>query len=200
MTDIVTETKKQFARIFETTDWNHLLDVADYHFQEAAHLKTRNIRFTDKQLLIRNSMKRLHLGVGVELALKAAYLKKGICVNKFKGNKPPEGLENSPIHKLSELDRAALNSNDTFTMDSLINKLASVFELQQDTELTNGLKIAMTFRNKEGHTSFPKHEFMAENYKSISASVIKLYKIAFNQTLDFNIAMQAKDVALFEKT
>jgi hypothetical protein len=196
MTGIVNEIKDQFARIIEPTDWSYLLEIADYHFETAAKLKKRNIRYTKKQLLIRNSMKRLHLGIGVELALKSAFLKKGICVNKFVNGF--DDLEKSPIHNLSTLDRDNINPKNTYTLDALINKYAQVFSIDVEKEFLDGLRIAMTFRNKEGHVSFPNHEFHDSNYTAIASSVIKLYKDVFSRNLEFKIAMRARDKGIFK--
>lgn len=200
MTQVVNEVKEQFARILKISDWRHLLEVADYHFEEAAKLKKRDIRFTDKKLLVRNSMKRLHLGIGVELALKAAFLKQGVCVNKFAERRPPEGYENNPIYRFEGLDLDLITPKDTFTMASLIDKYAQVMEVEVDKEFKDGLQIAMTFRNKEGHTSFPKHEFEPSNYVLIENSVKRLYREAFGELLDFSIAMKAEDQGVFQKT
>jgi hypothetical protein len=197
MPNIVNEVKNQFARILGMGDWVHLLDVAEYHFEVAAKLRKKNIRYGGKKLLLRNSMKRLHLGIGVELALKSAYLKKGICINKLKNG--VVGLEKSPIHLLSELSEDQINPNDTHTLGSLIDKYSQVFQVEDDLAFTDGLKIAMTFRNKEGHTSFPCHEFDESNYKAISLAITHLYRETFEQNIKFVIAMKARDNGAFKK-
>ncbi|HIF9128208.1 hypothetical protein [Photobacterium damselae] len=197
MTEVVNEIKDQFARVLKQEDWEHLLEVAEYHFESAAKLRKKNIHYGDKKLLLRNSMKRLHLGIGVELALKSAFLKKGICINKLTSEAGE--LEKSPIHLLSTLDDSQINPKDTFTLGSLIDKYSQVFEVEPSSELTDGLKIAMTFRNKEGHTSFPSHEFDESNYTDISNAVITLYKEAFGKKLNFTIAMKARDTGVFKK-
>ncbi|MFA0081647.1 hypothetical protein AB4383_06375 [Vibrio breoganii] len=197
MTELVNEVKDQFARILRQEDWEHLLEVAEYHFETAAKLRKKNIRYGSKKLLLRNSMKRLHLGIGVELALKSAYLRKGICINKL--NNEAGTLEKSPIHLLSTLDDSQINPKDTFTLGSLIDKYSEVFEVEQNRELTVGLQIAMTYRNKEGHTSFPSHDFVESNYTDISKAVITLYKEAFGKDLKFTIAMKARDKGVFKK-
>ena len=197
MPDIVNEVKDQFARVLKSDDWEHLLDVAEYHFEVAAKLRKKNIRYGNKKLLLRNSMKRLHLGIGVELALKSAYLKKGICINKL--NDKAGELEKSPVHLLSDLDENHINSKDTYTLGSLIDKYAQVFETEANLQFIGGLKIAMTFRNKEGHTSFPNHEFDESNYDAISAAVSHLYQEAFGQKVKFKISMKARDKGVFKK-
>lgn len=197
MSQIVNEVKAQFALVLSFSDWEHLLEVADYHFEEAAKLKKRDIRYSGKQLLIRNSMKRLHIGIGAELALKAAFLKKGVCVNKFAAGKRPEGYENNPIHRLEDLDMELITPKDTFTMGRLIDKYAQVMEVEVNQEFTDGLHIAMTFRNKEGHTSFPRHAFQPANYRLIENSVKRIYREGFGKELEFLIAMTAQESGVF---
>ena len=197
MSEIVNEVKDQFARVLTVDDWEHLLDVAEYHFETAAKLRKKNIRHGNKKLLLRNSMKRLHLGIGVELSLKSAFLKKGICINKLKSE--AGDLEKSPIHLLADLEEGHINSRDTFTLSSLIDKYPQVFGVEANLEFIAGLKVAMTFRNKEGHTSFPSHEFDESNYEAISSAVIRLYKEAFGQNINFQIAMKARDKGVFKK-
>lgn len=197
MPDLVNQIKDQFVRRLEKNDSEHLLEVAEYHFEVAAKLRKKNIRYGNKKLLIRNSMKRLHLGIGVELLLKAAYLRKGICINKLK--RGVVEIENSPIHLIESLDENKINSKETYSLNLLIDKYPQVFQLECSEEFLNGLKIAMVFRNKEGHTSFQSHEFEENNYKVISNAVIKLYQEAFQQRLKFEIAMQAKDKGSFKK-
>ena len=198
MSEIVNEIKEQFARVLNASDWLHLLEVAEFHFETAAKLKKKNIRYIKKQLLMRNSMKRLHLGIGVELALKAAFLKNGKCINTF--IKGYNDLERSPMHDIEELDTEILNPKDTYTLGLLIDKYARVFEVDPDDDFLNGLRIAMTFRNKEGHISFPRHEFDESNYDLIAASVVTLYKEVFNKKLEFKIAMKARDRGVFKNT
>ncbi|ACH63512.1 hypothetical protein VFMJ11_A0744 [Aliivibrio fischeri MJ11] len=200
MSQVVNNVKAQFARVLEVSDWEHLLEVADYHFEEAAKLKNKDIRYSNKKLLIRNSMKRLHIGIGVELALKAAFLKQGVCINKFVGRNPPEGYENSPVHRFEGLDMTLINPNDTFTMGVLIDKYAQIMAVEVNQEFTDGLRIAMTFRNKEGHTSFPRHEFEPNNYHLIANSVKRIYREAFGKQLEFLIAMTAQEQGVFNKT
>ncbi|MCO1335940.1 hypothetical protein MO867_16525 [Microbulbifer sp. OS29] len=199
MSQVVNEVKAQFARVLKPSDSEHLLEVADYHFEEAAKLKKRDIRFARKKLLIRNSMKRLHIGIGVELALKAAFLRKGVCVNKFSTNPPPQGLENNPIHQFDVLDLSQITPNNTFTMGALINKYAQVMKVAVNQEFTDGLMIAMTFRNKEGHSSFLNHEFEPNNYRLIENSVKRVYREVFNQELELLISMTAQETGVFNK-
>jgi len=56
----------------------------------------------------------------------------------------------------------------------------------------------MTFRNKEGHVTFPKHEFVAGNYRDIEAALKEFYTKVFGETLSYFIYMEAGDRAVFE--
>ena len=67
--------KAQYATVFCGTDWPRFKRMADALLREAAFIKTSDMRFTtSEKLLARNSRKRLLIGVGTELLLKAIYL------------------------------------------------------------------------------------------------------------------------------
>ena len=190
MLDTVNEIKSQYARILENGDWVNFKEIAEFYFMAAAKLKKKHIESKKNILLLRNSQKRLFLGIGCELFLKAIYLKNGYCINKLKSG---SNKNNSPIHKLSSLNIETINSNDTFSIGPLIDKLDKVFEIDKFDKVKRGLQIAMTFRNKEGHVTFPSHEFNDSNYKDISDAIILLYHQFFNENLIFNISMKPNE-------
>lgn len=74
--DIVNQVKEQYARILRVDYWGHLLEVANFHFKNAAKLKKKDVNHPSHKLLIRKSLKRLHLGIGIELLLKIGFFKK----------------------------------------------------------------------------------------------------------------------------
>lgn len=68
--------------------------MADYYFKKAALLRKRDIRVSGQNgLLILNIQKRLFLGVGGELLVKAFYLKRGYIVNSPKVSLKPVQFE-----------------------------------------------------------------------------------------------------------
>ncbi|MEJ6497074.1 hypothetical protein [Pseudoalteromonas lipolytica] len=184
--DIVNQVKEQYARILQVDDWGHLLEVASFHFKNAAKLKKKDVNHPSHKLLIRNSLKRLHLGIGMELLLKAAFLKNGICVNKLINLQ--QGQINAPQHQFDSLNANQINPKDTFTLGALISKINIILG-DIDASIVEGMKIAMTFRNKEGHISFPKHEFDESNYQAIEASVTYIYENLFDLKVHFKISM-----------
>ena len=78
--------KEQFAKIFSKDDWRLFKGFAEIYFEEATRLKRYNMQVSpDIKLLARNIRKRLLIGLGVELLLKAVYLKWGRGINKLSG-------------------------------------------------------------------------------------------------------------------
>lgn len=196
--EIVNEIKLQYAAIWDSSNSDWFKQVAEYYLEVAAYLKGRNIKQRSTNLpslLLRNSQKRLYLGIGCELLIKSFYLKEGYCINllntSFIGSK-------TPTHKLEDLNIPDINQNKTFTFDSLINHLKDVGI--NNSQIKRGFQIAREFRNKEGHITSRSHIFDEENYKDIQKAVVSFYDVAFQQKLDFCIAMKGKDVAKFSFT
>jgi len=194
--DVVNKIKSQYSRVLTKNDWQHLQSVAEYYLLVSAKLKKKNIRIKQNQLLLRNAQKRLFLGIGCELLLKSFYLKNGYCVNKVKNSIDKYQV---PVHKLSNLNQADINEKDTFTFNSLIDSLQKLKKLSSHKKIKEGFQIAMTFRNKEGHISFPSHEFDSEDYKSVSDAVEHFYSEAFNEKITFNISMKPNEKGYFKK-
>lgn len=191
----VAEIKAQYARVLKQDDWKHFKEIAEYYLRVAAELKGRDIPAPQKRLLLRNSQKRLFLGIGCELLLKSFYLRSGYCINKFR--KQFTGRK-APINKLADVPAGEIDPEDTFTMNPLIDNLSKVKEFQALDTIKRGFQVAMTFRNKEGHVTFPHHKFVHENYKDISEAVTAFYLEAFGQTLRYQIAMKPKEKAIFQ--
>ena len=80
--DIVNEIKKQYARKLTMTDSRRFKEVGEFYLESAAKLKKKDMRSSKYKLLLRNSQKRLFIGIGCELLLKAYFLKHGYCINK----------------------------------------------------------------------------------------------------------------------
>lgn len=196
MNDIENAIKDQYARFLETGDWRTFKHTAEYYIKSAAKLKKENIAAHKRiKLRIRNSLKRLYLGIGCELLLKAFYLKKGYCINK-PGDKT--GIKAEPTYKLIAIDRTRFNHRDTYTMGPLINKLKFIHQFQNYGEIEKAFKIAMVFRNKEGHVTLPTHKFDPKTYADIERGLVEFYKEAFGQKLTLKIAMKQSDIAKFK--
>lgn len=191
---VVNEIKSQYARVLRQSDWRNFKEIAEYYLETAAKLKIKDISSSKNQLLLRNSQERLFLGIGCELLLKSFYLKNGYCVNKLRSN---YGGAKDPVHKLSALADADIDPNDTFTMNRLIEKLGNIAKFQDHAKIKRGFQIAMTFRNKEGHVTFPSHAFDPNNYKDIAAAVETFYAQAFGQDLTFKVSMESNEKPVF---
>ena len=107
-------------------------------------------------------------------------------------------LPKVPTHKLASLKKQDINPNDTFTLAPLIANLDRIAVFQDINAIRRGFEIAMTFRNKEGHTTFPAQEFDESNYRDIENAVTLFYKYGFSEDLEFHISMKANETALFE--
>lgn len=177
--------KDQFAKVFASQDWRLFKDVAEINLAEAATLKKSSFKVAaNRQLLIRNMRKRLLIGIGSELLLKAVYLKLGYGINK------PLDAQVGPKlpFKLADIKHGQLDPNDTFTLAQLTDNLKKVLELPNPDIVLDGLRIAKVFRNKEGHVVTPSHMFDPSNYRAIEASLIEIYARAFGERLTVRIS------------
>lgn len=191
----VDKIKDQFARFLYQNDWMIFKTMAEYYLQSAASLKKRNMNVPDDdRLWMRNSVKRLFLGIGCELLLKSFYLKNGYCINKPK----QKGIKAVPTHKFETINPKDFNYKDTYTFGTLLDHLRTLHQFKNHEQIHRGFTIAMVFRNKEGHTTFIRHNFDPQNYTDIEAGIILFYKEAFKEKLDFKISMTSKDQAMFK--
>ena len=189
--------KDQFAKFFEECDWKTFKKAADYFFETSAYLLIKDIKFGPEQykLLRRNMAKRLYIGIGSELLLKAVYLKNGYCINK-----PKNGIIKQNLYpfKLAKINRQDFKDDDTLTLNQLIEKLTVVEQGYQDINIIlKGLKISKVFRNKEGHVAIAWHDFDPQNYTDIENSIKGIYKASFGDDLDIKIAMADGDIPAF---
>ena len=185
--------KSQFARVFSSSDWCLFKKMAESNLREAATLLMSSMLIeTPLKLLARNSRKRLLIGVGVELLLKAIYLKRGYVINK-----PPK---RSPLRFPFLANDAAgvqLLEDQTFKLNELIENLPNVVQLQNKDLTLKGLKIAKVFRNKEGHGVTSAHVFDASNYTDIASSLAQLYHDAFGEKLSVQFSLAPNEPAVW---
>ncbi len=194
MVSIEQRIKAQFGKVFKATDWSLFKKMAESNLSEATKLQKRDMLIDIRhQLLARNSRKRLLIGIGVELMLKAVYLKRGYMINR-----PPK---ESPL-KFPFSEQAAagvlLAVDRTFMLDDLITNLPKVVQLQNKGQTINGLKIAKVFRNKEGHGVTSTHAFDASNYTDIATSLSALYQDAFGEKLSVQFSLAPREVAIWQ--
>lgn len=90
MATIEEEIKATFAKKFVKSDSHLFKTMAEFHLRRATSLRQVDVAYVPKpyRLLVRNVQKRLLIGIGTELLLKALYLKHGFCINKLDA-KPP---------------------------------------------------------------------------------------------------------------
>jgi hypothetical protein len=193
MPNIEQSVKAQFAKVFQASDWQLFKGIAEANLREAAYLKTSDMPIERSlKLLARNSRKRLLIGIGVELLLKAIYLKQGYCINK-----PSRG--SSLVFPFSAKDAAGkeLLDDQTVMLNDLIQHLPNVVHLRNKELTLKGLKIAKVFRNKEGHGVTCTHVFVASNYTDIASSLATLYQDAFGEKLSVRFSLAPNEAALW---
>src|SRR3989344_927487 len=136
MPDIEQSVKSQFARVFAVADWPLFKKMAEANLREAATLLNADMPIESSlKLLARNSRKRLLIGVGVELLLKAIYLKKGYAINRAPKNSP---LKFPFLAK--DANGIQLVDDKTVMLNDLIEKLPTVvIPLQNRDSMLKGL-------------------------------------------------------------
>jgi hypothetical protein len=182
--------RDQFAKVFSTSDWQLFKQMAEIYLSEAAFLKKSSFEVPEnRKLLVRNSRKRLLIGIGAELLLKAVYLRKGYCINKPQDAKSPLRLPFTP----AEVADVPLNASDTYTLDQLIGQLKKIIKVQNLTLVLNGLRIAKVFRNKEGHVVTYAHRFDPSSFRTIEGALVDLYRSAFHEELTVRFSFTPRE-------
>ncbi|SRR5258706_104002 len=191
MATIEQSVKSQVARVFTVGDWRLFKKFAELNLRDAARLLTRDISIENSlKLLARNSRKRLLIGVGVELLLKAVYLKHGYLINR-----PPQGSALTFPYKAEDALDTQLVTDKTCMLSQLIENLPEIVSLKSEATTIRGLKIAKVFRNKEGHCVTRAHQFDASNYVDIASSLSTVYRDAFGERLLIKFSVAPREVA-----
>lgn len=186
MQELEQSTKAQFAKVFAVSDWHLFKEVADLNFKEAVMLKKSAFKHVPerRKLLMRNVRKRLLIGIGTELLVKAAYLKNGYGINRAR-----RGHDLKPPFRLADVAVSDLNPNDSFNLGTLIDHLKTVVQLEEWEIVKDGLTIARILRNKEGHIVTDSHEFDPVTYDRVAAALVHLYSAVFTQNLKVRFAV-----------
>ena len=194
---IESEIKKQFSKVFTSSDWRYFKLMADYYFETSARILMKDIEIaTPYKLMGRNIQKRLFIGIGTELLLKSLFLKNNYCINCVKPKSTP--YLRAPTIYTEILDKEILNPDETFTLNILIDNISKVLISDNPQTLLRGLKIAKVFRNKEGHVVVLWHTPERQNYTDIENSIIEIYNKGFNQDLNYKISFLEDEIAQFE--
>jgi hypothetical protein len=190
--------KAQFARLFSRDDWALFKEMGEFYVRSAVTLKIADIDApSGLELLARNSQKRLHVGVGIELLVKSFYLQRGYQINKLVDEHAADAPRRP--YTFDQVANLPLRVGDSFTLGQLLETLHKVGEALPSLEqIRRGFRIAMVFRNKEGHAVYPRHNFDANNYGDIGSALVALYSEAFNEDLRVKFSMQADEEALWQ--
>lgn len=198
MLPIEQKIKDQYAKIFEHSDWHLYKETADFYFELSAHLLKKDIKYGPQKLklLRRNSQKRLFIGIGCELLIKAVYLKYDYIINKLVDENSIAGKQ---PYKREGILKQDLKDSITFTFNQLIDCLNKVHDFKKKKDLViNGLKIAKVFRNKEGHSVTLWHTYNSEDYQDIEDSIITIYKQVFKENLSFKVSFAMDEDSEFK--
>ena len=202
MVGIEESVKKQFAKVFTVSDWRLFKRMAEFYLQQAAFLLTSNLSVSvppGLELLARNSQKRLFIGVGIELLVKAIYLKQSYVINKPKQSRTTKTKLRVPFtFSQAEASGEQLAEGETFTLGPLIEQFTTVLPVLDSQSVLRGLKIAMMFRNKEGHTVTPTQVFDASNYRDIECTLTALYHHAFAEKLTVQFSLAPDEEPLWQ--
>ena len=192
MATIESDIKSQFETVFQMSDWNRFKKIAEFNLKEAATLTTSQMAVERSlRLLARNSRKRLLIGVGTELLIKAAFLKNGYAINKQKQRR------GFALAKFVDIDPTELDATNTYKFDDLITHLSDVVTLTEPALVDRGLKIVKVFRNKEGHCVTSSHKFDPTNFEDIAHSIRCVYESVFSQRLDVVFAMAKNEKSVW---
>lgn len=192
MPSIEADVKKDFVLIFTVQDAALFKEMAECYFRQAVFLQKADVKICERlRLLGRNCQKRLFLGIGTELLLKAIYLKYGHSINELE-NAKEAGAPKFPFN-FQQVGAFKQAGDRTFTMACLIDHLGDVVQSRVSADTARGLKIAKVFRNKEGHVILPKHTPRDANYRDIERALGALYQQAFNQDLNIRISFRPNE-------
>jgi hypothetical protein len=191
MPSVEQEVKQQFARVFAARDAALFKAMAEFYIRRAAFLRKADIQIAAHlKLLARNCQKRLFIGIGSELLLKAIYLSKGFSINKIEDGQP--ATPRFPF-TFQQVAGFAQVPDRTYMLNDLTDKLHIVLPGADMRSLMRGLKIAKVFRNKEGHVVLPTHTFDPSNYRDIEKAIIGLYSSAFQESLQLRFSVSPNE-------
>jgi hypothetical protein len=187
--------KATFAREFVKSDWRLFKAMAEFHLDRAASLRMADVAHVPQnwRLLARNAQKRLFIGIGIELLLKAVYLKHGFAINKLSARHPTLTFPFTPAQAAG----VALKADDTYTLGALVDKLSSIPAMGALGPLDRGLRIAKVFRNKEGHVVLPDHPYNPQDYRDIEQSLVAIYSSGFGETLRVHFSVGKGEKAIW---
>ena len=207
MPSIEQQVKQQFAKIFGFDDWRTFKLLAEYYLRTAAKLRKKHMEGIEEpfKLLARNAQKRLFIGVGCELLLKAFFLRQGYGINKVDFREMRERLLARPAlpYRLGTVPEEFLVKDNTFSFNEVLGQLSreptfATLPREERRIIMRGFRIAKVFRNKEGHVATLWHNFDPTNYSDIEQALMLFYKVAFTEHLQIQFSVERNEQDLFE--
>lgn len=192
MLSVEQEAKQRFVRLFKREDAPLFKAMAEYYLRAAVVLQKKHVDADrNLRLLARNCQKRLFLGIGIGLLLKAVYLQRGYSINELRSPKAA-GAPRFPF-TFQQVNASQQSDDKTYMTDRLITNLEDVLQQQVDDNTKRGLRIAKVFRNKEGHVVLPTHNAVDSDYRDIEHALRAIYRQAFNQQLRIRISFRPNE-------
>ena len=192
------EVKQQFAKVFVRSDWLLFKRMAEHYLRTAAYVRQSDLRVaSDLKLLARNCQKRLYIGIGVELLLKAAYLKHGFSINKLEDR---QAAAPQFPHTFAQVAGFSQRDDDTYTLNNMIDGLEPCPPLAALATASRGLRIAKVFRNKEGHVVVRTHSFEESNYRDMEQALVTVFKEAFQEVLNVRISFKHGEKGVWRRS
>lgn len=200
---IEAQIKHQFAKIFSSKEWIVFKLLSEHYLRTATELRKRDIDISENyQLLARNAQKRLFIGIGCELLVKAFFLKQGYGINKFA---PQQRRKRSfaQLYKINDVRPDLLVADETISFNKTLDYLRKIPPMvnitqQEYQQIMRGFKIAKVFRNKEGHVATLWHTFDPTNYTDIEKALVLFYRIGFNELLKIRFSVERNEPHCFE--
>ena len=121
-------------------------------------------------------------------------------------NKSTNTNENKiALNQIGSIQSNDLIPSEKFTFDKLISALPRLEKtrLNNDNhrvpvEITEGLKIAKVFRNKEAHIITDTHQYNDDDYGKIEDCMKRIYFDWFGEQLEFQISFSKNETEKFE--
>jgi len=188
--------KAEFARLFVSSDSSRFKRMGEFYLQRAVFLKKADVGAPkDLQLLARNSLKRLFIGIGAELLVKAVYLERSFSINELE----PSGQAGAPAFPFTfyQVGGFTQAQDRTFKFDRLISHLAAVLGSGPIPQVETGLKVAKVFRNKEGH-GLLSQKFVRSSYTAVENALSRLYLLAWSRSLSVTFSLGPKEKGVWK--
>lgn len=168
--------------IYQPSKWQSLRAHGERFIKESLKIRPKSIvpkkgsKFSDT--MIKFQIYRVLMGIGCELILKAAFVKKRYTINKFRSGKP------NRMERWNRNIPSQLIDYQTVPSSILLQNIYRLFP-KFGKKLCNeyvrkGFETARIWRNKEVHTGGGYHRQIGTDNYDIANSLTNVYDTVFN--------------------